>query len=618
MQFPDSWFEDEVRDGFYVPALMKQAWAAHMEVLHDVARICERHHIRWFADFGTMLGAVRHRGFIPWDDDMDICMLPDDYIRFNEIAEKELPDGCYIPRGEGNDFRLITTVWSTRDICTDQAYLQKYHGFPFVAGVDIFPVFYVPSDPELADRQKQQLRFTYRAACSIDEGNQASEEAEAILSQVEEMLGVCLDRRKALKDQLFLLVKQLFLRYTAQDAQEAAHGTWFLYDLPRKYPLTCFRDSMPFPFETMQVPVPAGYDVMLTTVYGDYMSLIRSGNSHAYPFYDAYIQRLEEEMAKQGTRTRLSWHFCEADLEKTRETTLAEEFALLADSIHSDILHSIERNDFDGARTLLESCQGTAVQIGLALERADAEGAPAVGFLEEYCEQIWQLYNRLGTKPLSMERAAEDINRLQALLRAAADCVNNRNKKEIVFLPCRVSQWRSMEPAWRAAVARPDLNVYVIPVPYFYKRAESGAGEICCDLEHFPNEIPVMDYNSYDFKNRRPDMIIIQVPYDQYNPAFSVHPFFYSKNLKRYTDLLVYMPGLALDEAEFTEACSLKNLRHYIAMPALVHADETVVPSEDVRKGYIDILTNYAGEATRTIWEEKITCNFQIPFLKTR
>ena len=113
-------------------------------------------------------------------------------------------------------------------------------------------------------------------------------------------------------------------------------------------------------------------------------------------------------------------------------------------------------------------------------------------------------------------------------------------------------------------------------------------------------------------------MIIIQVPYDQYNPAFSVHPFFYSKNLKRYTDLLVYMPGLALDEAEFTEACSLKNLRHYIAMPALVHADETVVPSEDVRKGYIDILTNYAGEATRTIWEEKITCNSRIPFLKTR
>lgn len=618
MQFPDSWYEDEVRDGFYVPSLMKQAWAAHMEVLQEVARICERHQIQWFADFGTMLGAVRHRGFIPWDDDLDICMLPDDYVRFNEIAEKELPDGCYIPHGEGNDFRLITTVWSTRDICTEPAHLQKYHGFPFVAGVDIFPVYYVPSDPELAARQKQQLRLTYRAACSINEENQALKEAEAILSQIEEQLGVRLDRQKPLKDQLFLLVKQLFLRYTAQDAQEAAHGTWFLYDLPRKYPLTCFRDTIQLPFETAHVPVPAGYDRMLTTVYGDYMSLIRNGNSHSYPFYDAYIQRLEEEVEKQGTKTRFSWHFCEADLEKIREKTLVEEFALLADSIHSDVLHSIGENDLDGARTLLESCQGTAVQIGLALERTGVEGAAAVGFLEEYCEQIWKLYNRLGTEPINMERASEDINGLQALLRASEDSVKNRTKKEVVFLPCRATQWDAMEPAWRAAMERPDMNVYVIPVPYFYKHTENGTGTLCCDLEQFPKEIPVADYHSYDFKNRQPDMIVIQVPYDQYNPVFSVHPFFYSKNLKRYTDLLIYMPGLALDEAELREPCSLKNLRHYIAMPALVHADETIVASEEIRKGYIDILTDAAGENTAHIWEEKIICNFRIPFLRTK
>ena len=60
MQFPDSYFEDEVRDGFYIPSLMKRAWAAQMEVLEDVANLCQKHRILWFADFGTMLGAVRH------------------------------------------------------------------------------------------------------------------------------------------------------------------------------------------------------------------------------------------------------------------------------------------------------------------------------------------------------------------------------------------------------------------------------------------------------------------------------------------------------------------------------------------------------------------------------
>ena len=57
MQFPASWFEDEVRDGFYVPAIMKRAWAAELEVLSDVASVCKKYHIRWFMDSGSLIGA---------------------------------------------------------------------------------------------------------------------------------------------------------------------------------------------------------------------------------------------------------------------------------------------------------------------------------------------------------------------------------------------------------------------------------------------------------------------------------------------------------------------------------------------------------------------------------
>ena len=92
MQFPYTYFEDEVREGFYISGIIKRAWAAQLEVLEIVDKICQKHNIRWFADCGTLLGAVRHGGYIPWDDDLDICMLRDDYIRFNEIAEQELPE----------------------------------------------------------------------------------------------------------------------------------------------------------------------------------------------------------------------------------------------------------------------------------------------------------------------------------------------------------------------------------------------------------------------------------------------------------------------------------------------------------------------------------------------
>ena len=75
LQFEDSFFEDEVREGFYVPAMIKKAWAAELTVMYEVDRICRKHNIRYFSDWGTMLGAVRHGGFVPWDDDFDIMKI---------------------------------------------------------------------------------------------------------------------------------------------------------------------------------------------------------------------------------------------------------------------------------------------------------------------------------------------------------------------------------------------------------------------------------------------------------------------------------------------------------------------------------------------------------------
>ena len=71
VEFSHEYFEDEVRDGFYVNGLMKKCWAAQIEVLSDIASVCAKYNIKWYADCGTLLGAVRHGGFIPWDDDLD-------------------------------------------------------------------------------------------------------------------------------------------------------------------------------------------------------------------------------------------------------------------------------------------------------------------------------------------------------------------------------------------------------------------------------------------------------------------------------------------------------------------------------------------------------------------
>ena len=96
MEFPVSFFKDEVRLGFYIPTAVKQAWAANLAVLFEIDSICEKHGITYFADWGSVLGAVRHGGYVPWDDDLDICMKRDDYVRFRAVARDELPQGFVI------------------------------------------------------------------------------------------------------------------------------------------------------------------------------------------------------------------------------------------------------------------------------------------------------------------------------------------------------------------------------------------------------------------------------------------------------------------------------------------------------------------------------------------
>ncbi len=79
----------EVRDGFKVTAKRKKLWRVEMEILREFDRVCQKYGITWYADYGTLLGAVRHQGFIPWDDDIDVSIMRKDYNRFIEAASKE-------------------------------------------------------------------------------------------------------------------------------------------------------------------------------------------------------------------------------------------------------------------------------------------------------------------------------------------------------------------------------------------------------------------------------------------------------------------------------------------------------------------------------------------------
>lgn len=140
LNIPDNYYDAEIRNGFYIESKMKRAWAAQIEVLEEIRRICQNHNIPFFADWGTLLGAVRHHGFIPWDDDLDIGMLRDDYNKFLQIAPAELSSFFELkslyndPEHDNVKARIITG----RSMNFSKEYLDKFHNCPYVVGIDIF------------------------------------------------------------------------------------------------------------------------------------------------------------------------------------------------------------------------------------------------------------------------------------------------------------------------------------------------------------------------------------------------------------------------------------------------------------------------------------------------
>ena len=166
--------------------------------------------------------------------------------------------------------------------------------------------------------------------------------------------------------------------------------------------------------------------------------------------------------------------------------------------------------------------------------------------------------------------------------------------------------WDSLESVWKSADDDGETDAYVIPIPYYDKNSDGSFGMMHYEGDMYPDYVPITSWEEYSFEERRPDIIFIHNPYDETNKVTSVHPFFYSKNLKQYTDKLVYIPYFILDEVNINDELEIQNIEHFCLLPAVIHANKVIVQSENMRQIYIKVLVKNTGEKTRQYWEDKI------------
>lgn len=606
MQFPDSYFEEEVRDGFYISSKMKCCWASQLEVLAVVDRICKKHNIQYFAEWGTLLGCIRHGGFIPWDDDMDIAMKRMDYEKFQKIVEDELPEGYTILwySSDENYWDVMMRVINTNFVSYEPEFLDTFHNSPYPAGIDIFPLDYVTNNKNEENIQKELVELVKSVADSNGQGYLKEDELEKFLCVIESVCNQKIEREGNIKNQLYKLLTALYALFGEEDGDRIALIPQYLEYGGSVYPKECYADSVRMPFDITTIPVPLGYDRVLKRKYGDYMRNVRSGGGHDYPYFDAHDKFLKEHGVEVPTY-QYPKNLAERVKNPTFKQSLMQKLQLLG-QIHEKMEMLIGYGQYEFVQKLFEELQNVAVVIGNSIEKKMGEGTETVALLEQYCEGVFELYGVVA------RNAVTDGSSVRAILDEALQMVSEsaerlRVKKEVVFMPYHANQWKAIESVWRAACEDENCDVKVVPIPYYYKRRMGMAlSERCYDGDKFPEYVPITNFLEYDLQNNHPDQIYIQNPHDNWDHALTVHSDYYSTELWKHTEQLIYIPWFKTDEIPPTDERAINAMKYYVAMPGVVNADKVIVQSEDMKQSYVDYLCKWAGEDTRQIWEEKI------------
>ncbi|MDE5698437.1 MAG: hypothetical protein K2I96_13680 [Lachnospiraceae bacterium] len=266
----------------------------------------------------------------------------------------------------------------------------------------------------------------------------------------------------------------------------------------------------------------------------------------------------------------------------------AEALVTQMEEAHDQIKKFIEQDCIPSALELLEECQNGGITLGTLIENTEGEGHPTVLLLEEYCELTYQIHEELNDdRELNANKVYKRLR--QKLIKAANSLKNDVPiKREAVFLPYKASMWDSLESVWKAADEDEHCDAYVIPIPYYDKNPDGSVREMHYEADQYPDYVPITRYDEYDFEKRKPDMIYIHNAYDNWNLVTSVHPDFFSGNLKKYTEKLIYIPYFVLDEVEPDNEQVIENMKHFCFMPGIINADKVVVQSEDMRQIYIN------------------------------
>jgi lipopolysaccharide cholinephosphotransferase len=281
IDLPEGFLDEEERDGYVVPAEMKQVWAIQMDLLSRLIDVCRQNNIKMWVGGGTLLGAVRHHGYIPWDDDVDVMMLREEYDKLMAVG-KDAFEQPYFFQNAYTDSGYSLGHAQLRNSQT--AAIRPADSFkPYNQGIfiDIFPLDAVPEDLSLrvsTIKESNRIRRFLKAR-----------DTNILYSGRLTLIGRKLKARSAVKkhgwSNIYRKSEDLLRRVSIDDCRYVAVRSFtddkFLFD---KH---IFDETVWIDFEYIKVPVPKKYHEFLTVQYGsDYMTPRHDSTNHGELVFD--------------------------------------------------------------------------------------------------------------------------------------------------------------------------------------------------------------------------------------------------------------------------------------------------------------------------------------------
>ena len=238
-----------------------------MEILHHVDAFCRQKGIRYFLCGGTLIGAVRHHGYIPWDDDIDIMLLREDYERFIEtyLQDDKSDYKLHYFRKEKDFPYPFVKIDDSRTVLSENVEIRAND---MGVNIDVFPIDVVPEDKEL--QKKLYGKFSFYMAL-INLKNIIPTRTRSWYKN----LMIVLSRLILWMIPMRALVRRLednAIRYRDSTSKYCGIALWG-YGMREINLRENWTEAIDMKFEDTMLPVPVGYDNYLTCVYGDYMQL---------------------------------------------------------------------------------------------------------------------------------------------------------------------------------------------------------------------------------------------------------------------------------------------------------------------------------------------------------